>query len=792
MIYQKLLLVICLSGLISKGFCQVNPTIITGNISGEILDADAEFPIPLGNITLIKDSNEVLSAYSDEQGHFVLENVEVGRYDIKVTVIGYETKTLGGVLVTSGKTLQLNLKIKQANYKLEKVVVRTGKSKQEAKNSMATVSARQLSMEEANRFAGGFDDPARLVSSYAGVAAGGIGSNGIVVRGNAPKGILWRMEGVPIPNPNHFAEVAGFGAGGITALSSRMLDNSDFFTSAFPAEYGNALSGVFDLSVRKGNRNKHEHSLQASLLGVDMASEGPLKKGSKATYLANYRYSTLGLLDQFLPGNFFGITYQDLAFKLHIPSEKAGTFSIWGLGLIDGSNGEPDTDTLSEESKWKYNYQLETSKSRQSTGIVGFSNQYWLKEKGYIKTTLTGSGSNIYARSALLDSNFLESHPNNQIDYTNIDLQISSLINYKFNAWHTNRSGVIITISQFDFTLKEAPSVGRDLITFAKNNGESVLLQAYTQSSLNLSERLLLNGGIHFMYLGLNNNYSIEPRLGLNYKLSKKTNFSAGYGLHSQLEKLSFYLANVPNGDNNTRLSNKNLELGKAHHFVLGFDHMITSNSHLRIEPYFQYLYDIPVIDNHYFSMLNLSDDFFINDALVNKGTGTNIGTDITLERFLNNGWYYLSTLSIFDSKYTGGDGIERNSRFNRNYLANLLLGKEWTVRKKNLFSASIKYTYMAGDYKIDVDEEASLAAKDIILNSEHPYESKNPDSHIMSITFTYRVNKKKHSNHWSLQILNALGAKEHEGFVYNFRDHEIEKLTDTIVVPNLSYKLEF
>ena len=762
---------------------------VTGEIEGIVIDEHSESTIPFATILLLNDG-EIIGTAGNEAGEFSINNIPVGRYNIQVRSVGYQPVELNGVLVTSGRTQYLTIRVSESVYALEALLVSPQQEKQNPLNSMATVSSKQLSMEEANRFAGGFDDPARLVSSFAGVASN-VTTNGIVVRGNSPKGVLWRMEGVPIPNPNHFAEVTGFGGGGITALSSKMLSDSDFFTAAFPAEYGNALSAVFDLSIRNGNNAHHEHSAELGLLGFDISSEGPFSKSGNASYLANYRYSTFGLVDQLISDDVFGITYQDFLFKLHFPTEKAGVFSVWGLALTDASNSNPDTDTTATDATWKYYDDITTENTQQSSGIVGISHKYAIGNNGFINSSLTGSVTDIFSETSRLDSTFTTSFPTDRIEYNTTDLQISSVLNYKFGTVHTNRTGFIFTNLSYDFELAEAPEFGNNLETFANDDGRSNLLQAYTQSSFNVTDKLQVNPGIHLLYFSLNGNYSIEPRFAASYQINDKSGFSAGYGLHSQLEKLSFYLSDIPQ-NSITRQLNKNLDFSKAHHIVVGYNLMITGNTHLKIEPYYQYLFDLPVIDNSYFSMINLTDDFFINDELINKGTGKNLGVDVTLERFLDNGWYYLLTLSLFDSNYTGGDGIERDTRFNRQVLSNVLFGKEWSINQKNLLNASFKYTYLGGNRTHPVDTQASLAQKEIIEDFSDPYGIKNPDSHVLSLTFTYRINKDNRSSHWTLQIINLLGAKEYLGYQYNFLDHTVERNTDAVFLPNLSYKIEF
>ncbi|WNJ18376.1 TonB-dependent receptor [Pontibacter sp. G13] len=760
---------------------------ITGKLNGVVIDQQSEAPVPFAQVSL-EGTTEAIGTMTDDQGKFSLEGIPVGRHTLKVATPGFEPQLVSEVLVSSGHNPTLRIALKEKSYQLDEVELRPTVEKQKSVNPLSTVSAQQVSMEEANRFAGGFDDPARMVSSFAGVASN-VGENGIVVRGNSPKGVLWRMEGVAISNPNHFAEVTGFGGGGITALSSKMLANSDFFTSAFPAEYGNALSSVFDLSVRNGNSDEYQHSIQLGMLGLDVASEGPIVKGKQASYLVNYRYSTFGMIDSFLPADLFGIQYQDLAFKINLPT-KAGTFSIWGLGLLDEANSVPDTDTSYAEAKWRYQDDWSTENSELGTAIGGITHKILVNEKGYVKTVLTANANRINAQNSQLDTTFEQNWVKDRVAYDAVDLRLSSLLNYKFGARHTNRTGVIISHMDYDFHLQEAPEIGESLETFAEDAGSAQMVQAFTQSSIHLG-KVQINPGIHYLYFNLSDAHSIEPRLGVSYQFHPKHRISAGYGLHSQLEKLSFYLADIPT-DNGIHQLNQDLQPGKAHHLVFAYDAMLNDHWHARVEPYYQALYDIPVVDNTPFSMINLVDDFFINDELVNEGTGTNYGIDFTLERYLHNGWFGLWTLSLFESTYKGGDGIERSTRFNRNVIGNFLIGKEWMIKNKNILSASVKYTYLGGDRRNDILEAESLASHSIVEDMTNPFSVQNPASNVASVTFTYRINHRKFASHWSLQVLNVMGAKEYLGYRYNYRDHTLDLNTDVVVVPNLSYKFEF
>jgi hypothetical protein len=237
---------------------------------------------------------------------------------------------------------------------------------------------------------------------------------------------------------------------------------------------------------------------------------------------------------------------------------------------------------------------------------------------------------------------------------------------------------------------------------------------------------------------------------------------------------------------------NKNLDFSKAHHIVVGYDWKINENMHLRIEPYYQYLYNIPVIPNSSFSLINLDKDWFITDSLVNKGKGTNIGIDITFERFLQQGYYYLITASVFDSKYKGGDGIEHDSRYNKHYVFNVLGGKEWTFHYRNLLSINGKLTFMGGNRISPLDEQASLLKKEAVYDETHAFADSKPQVWYADFTINYKINRKGHSSIWSLKIINALGMKEYAGYRYNYKTGMMEQEAEAIVVPNVSYRIDF
>ncbi|HNY08001.1 MAG TPA: TonB-dependent receptor [Bacteroidales bacterium] len=759
---------------------------ITQTVKGTIIDQANELPLP-GATVVILHTDPLLGAASDANGNFRIEKVPVGRYNIKVSYLGYEPYMMKEIMISSGKETVLNIRLKESLSELKTVEIKANTNKEQAINTMATLSARQLSVEEAARYAGGFDDPARLTSSFAGVT-GSLGNNGIIVRGNTPRGLLWEMEGVEISNPSHFADVIAFGAGGITALSSQMLANSDFYTGAFPAEYGNALSGVFDIKLRNGNNEKRENTFQLGVIGTDISSEGPFVKGGKSSYLFNYRYSTYSLIASILPDDAGGNKYQDLSFKMNFPTQKAGTFSLWGLGSFDQTKVKAETNPL----KWKYDQDMEKVNSNQGMGALGFSNKLIIGKSFLLSSTLAVSGNglgwDVKRINSSLGYNPKENLKNNTWKYT-----FSTSYNHKFSAKHTNKTGITIENLNYDIDIKHSDPVGTPMVETVNEQGNSFLLQAFSQSKFDITRNLTLNAGVHAQYFVLNDHYSVEPRIGMKWQVAPGHSFSIGYGNHSRLEMLGIYLARTYHSDSYSQ-PNKKLDFTKANHFVLGYDCSLGEFTHLKIEPYYQMLYNIPVIPDSSFSLINVDKNWFINDSLVSKGKGTNIGVDITLERYLNNGFYYLLTASVFDSKYKGGDDKEYNTRYNKNFVINLLAGKEWRTGRKNnnIFGLNGKVTYMGGDHISPVNVQASLEEKDVVYDEYHAFSNRKPDVLYVSTTISYRINKAHHASIWSLQLLNVTGTKEFNGYRYNYIANKIEKEQEAIIVPNISYKIEF
>jgi hypothetical protein len=768
-------------------------------VRGTITDKDSKQAIPFANI-LLKDSNPPIGTTSDENGKFTLSDVPIGKQTLVLSFLGYETFTLPNINVTAGKEVVLEINLVESFAALDEVVIVAEKRKEITVNEFVTVSARTLNPEQANLYAASIGDPARQVQNFAGVTGGGDDlNNEIVIRGNSPNTLLWRLEGVEVPNPNHFTRLTG---GSVSMLSANVLDKTDFFTSAFPAEYGNGIAGVFDLRFRKGNNQKRETTIDVGVLGLGFSTEGYFSKKSKASYLVNYRYSTLGVLEK-LGLNLtegFNPTFQDLNYNINLPTTKFGTFNLYGLLGKNKSNSSETEDEDIDGNPSTDNFTNKTE-SDESTFITGLGHRVFIKDQTYLKTNITYSSNDAKKNDVFQNSGVVGPLESESFDSKSEAFRLSSFINHKFNSKHTLRSGFTLSHLKEKNTLSFTDKNDDGTLSTSKDeiNGTANVFQSYVQWKYRMTENFTLNSGLHFLHFGKTNSSAIEPRLGLNYKLNNVHSLSFGAGLHSRAEQLPLYLTKDAT---NTNFLNTNLKLSKALHYVVGYNWRINKNTLFKAETYYQHLFDIPVDNSEetgYNAINAQSFDIFeiAETPLTNDGKGRNYGIEFTLERFLNKGFYYLSTLSLYDSKYKVGNGNYLNTRFNGNYVFNLLSGKDFAVGTKGnkTFGINAKFVLAGGQRFTGIDEAASIAGQTEVFSTT-PFTEKVKAYYRFDLGINYQWNKTKTTHNLSLNIQNITSRINTTELDYFF-----DEVTNRIVtikseqnglIPVLKYSLNF
>ena len=797
---MKITFKIALVGLFLLTALQSQAQTLTQTIKGVILDKDSEMPL-IGANVIVSSTDEMVGTSADENGEFKLENIPIGRHTIEITYIGYEPTILSSLLVTSGKELFLNIELAESVLELAEAVVVAKHDKTKALNEMATVSSRSFSVEETSRYASSLFDPARMAQNYAGVTVGGGSSdlfNEIIVRGNSPRGVLWRLEGIEIPNPNHFG-AAGNSGGGISMLSSSILSNSDFYTGAFPAEFGNAISGVFDLNMRNGNKEKREYSFMVGVLGLEAALEGPFGKNSQASYLLNYRYSTLAALANvgLNPAGDVLPEYQDVSFKVNLPTKNAGTFALFGLGGSNVASIVPEPDSTKwEDEDGKYGFT-----EKQKVGTLGLSHRLVLSESSYLRTVVAASydgyeddeylyeAENNYKKNIYLLSKF---------DYK--ILRATSTYTNKLDARNTIRFGGIVTHHDFDFNIRAKDDEADDFLnTYLNNQGQTQLFQAYGHWKHRFNEDWTLNSGMHYTHFALNNSFSIEPRAAIKWQATPKSSLSAAVGLHSKPEHVTFYFVEKTEEGKPRTAPNKDLDLTKSLHAVIGYDQKLGDHLRMKIEAYYQHLYDVPVLEEEGStgSIVNTQDIWDIlgdNKKAVNDGTARNYGVDLTFEKFFSNNYYFLMTGSLFESKYTPQNGVEYNTRYATNYQTNILGGKEWKVgkNKNKILGVNGKFILAGGNRMTPIDIPASQLEGEVVWKEDQIFSEHAPTYWRLDVGVSYKINRKRTTHTIMLDVQNVTNHLNVDFQWYDVDDNEMKTFYQTGLFPTFNYRIEF
>lgn len=770
----------------------------TQTIRGKVIDADSKSEIIGANVVLL-NSDTLIGSVTDVEGRFRLERIPVGRRAIKVTSIGYEEAVLSNIIVTSGKEVVLTIELQEKVYTSEVVEVTAAADKTKANNDLVTISARNFQAEETGRYAGSRGDPSKMVANYAGVSSGNDARNDIIVRGNSPLGVLWRLEGVDIPNPNHFSAQGATG-GPISMLNNNVLGNSDFLTGAFPAEYGNKNAAVFDIKLRNGNNEQNEFTGQLGINGIELGAEGPISKKQGSSYLVNYRYSTLEVFNKL--GIRFGVSaspeYQDISYKVNIPTAKSGIFQLWGIG---GIGKLKLLDSELKPSDWSYISKGEDLVFTSSMGATGLSHLYFFNPKVSGKLSLSVSATDLDAYIDTLSPADGAKFRDAKNKSTEENIIENYTLTAKINARHLIKTGVTYQTIIFNASSYNYSTVyNKYIYDLDVKNSAAGLLQGFIHWQWRPSDRLTINSGIHYQNFLLNNTSALEPRFGIKYKLSEKRNVSAGYGMHSQMQPVIYYFYDtyIPATDSYYK-SNRGLGLSRSHHAVLAYDYNFAKDFRFKSEAYYQYLYNIPVQKNwnSSFSMVNVGnalEGIPLVDTLENTGTGENYGIEFTLEKFFSRHYYFLLTSSIYDSKYKGKNGVTHNTSYNGGYVLNALCGYELALgRSKNRnLSLDLKYTLAGGNRYTPIDLEKSKLYGQAVYNDDEAFTKKYQDYSRFDVKVSFKTNRKKTSQILFVVVENIFDTPNILRESYNAETQSIHREYQLGLFPYAGYRIEF
>ncbi len=776
-------LIFCI--ILTTTLCQAQT--LTSTLRGNVKDFDTNQPLAGATVQLVGTEKGTVT---EATGAFRFHQLPTGRYNLSVSYLGYETVTVPEILLESGKEKVVEVRLKQAGRQLDAAIVRS--SRPIAFNSIQTIT-----QEQTLRYAATYLDPARLAVSFPGVATANDQANGLVIRGNNPNGMQWRLEGVEIVNPNHTSNAGTFSdratqtGGGVNILSTQLMGDSYFLTGAFPAEYGNALSGVMDMRLRKGNDEKQEFTAQAGLIGFDVAAEGPLSKKSKASYLVNYRYSFTGLLGAL--GVTFGgedIRYQDLSFNLTFPNKKAGEFSVFGMGGASSNIFKASLDT----SEWvfqKDGYDIDFSSKM---GALGVTHTVQLGAKTGLKTVLVASAlensRNGYIHSmANTQKRFLTEQDANR----KTRISFTTALSHRITTSSLLKAGLFLT-----YQSDSVKSVTNDQV--AEGRLQGMIIQPYVSWQWQPTARLTTDVGLHYLHYTYNNTQSLEPRASIRFQADRQNSFSLSYGLHSQLQQPQVYLSVVELGQSKETLPNRRLEPTRAHHFVAGYQRNFGTLGNLKVEAYLQSIFNVPIATGDptlsqrpipTFSTLNQVESF-VDQPLTNAGSGRNYGIEVSYNKYLTDDFYLMVSGSLYNATYVASDGIRRNTRYNGNHTFSLTSGREFKTQKNGIWGINARLIWLGGFRDTPINVDASRAQGRTVYVLKDAFTVKMKDYFRPDLRIYWKKNHPRYSRTIALDIQNVSSTQNQAYSYYDILQRQLVQKFQLGLIPILSYRWEF
>jgi hypothetical protein len=734
---------------------------VTQTVRGQVTGSASQ-PL-LGANVILTSSAEKFILTTDSSGIFSAQ-VPAQRYIIQISYVGYTTHEQE-LLVTGGKVISLPVVLEETATQLQDLEV-TSASYQ---NSAGVID---IPIEKALRLPASYFDPLRAAISYPGVVQASDQANSLIIRGASPSGILWRLNGLDILNPNHLANAGTLSdkpvssGGGVNMLSAQMLDHTRLITSAASANYGNYTSGVMDMHFRESTTTKHEFTMQASLIGLDAAAEGPLS--GKNSYLANYRYSTIGLLSQ--AGVDFGdeqINFQDISFKLSFRGWRSNT-GIFGVGGT--SQNKFKAKALPDQEVEKDLFDIMYKSKSMTTGVhteitmgkavfsAGTAFSYRDQEREADAKYLSFSG-NIYDKTVLKESLISSFALIKWVPVTRVSTELGAMFNYN------NLNSKVAEMTLFPNLSTTASGSQREIT--------SHLLQPYFKVMYDISSRTAIEIGARYQAQLDSSFTTIDPRASISHRF-KNNQWVLSYALASQFQSASV-----------SRFSGKPFRIQQMN---LAYSRPLGNHWQLNIQLYHHLLFNVPALAPANFSLINYFDGLvppFLSDDSKSKVTGS----EITVEKRFEDQWYLLAGGSWYDSKYKIENNGWRNTRFNGQYTLNISSGKEWNRKKEKNFGVHLRALGLGG---LRTTPIVVLTDGSYFENQIKAFEQKLGDYFRLDARFVWRKNKTGYTRSISLDIQNVLGV-ENDGFQYYDRLQKRVLIQKQLgIIPILAYRVDF
>ena len=767
------------------------PADITGVVMSE---KDQELLI--GANVIVRNSDPIIGAITDINGQFNL-NLEEADDTLSFSYIGHQTVHIPlADFDRSGKNVVIVLPLDV----MDDIVIRAS-NQSEIENPYALVSAKSIGIEETSSVPGGFNDIARLAQNFAGVQKRDDSSNEVVVRGNAPYMVLWNLEGVEIPNPNHFSEF-GTSGGNLSVLNTNTMRQADFYTGAFPANYSNALGAAFDIQLKNGRTDRWHGIGQLGFNGFEFMADGPINRQKDASLFINYRNSNLTLLDKMRVIDFdtyLGVpTFNDFTLKLNLPNTKLGSLSFFGMGgfsdVTTSASAIIRKERASEEAKREAIDEGLDQTYGSRMGVAGINHRLVIGEKHFLNNRIAYTSTNSYLQQDTLDFNY-NPHPQFQEDYKLEKFIVSSSYDLLLNKNHQFQVGLtynqmlygLNSEIQVDTLSRMIPLLTQDGMT---GHQQSYFMWKYTSTN----EFLVLNAGMHQQWLLLNNTYSFEPRISARLNLTPAHSLTAAFGQHGQLLPVTEYFR--PDPRNSDLSPNRALDFMRSYHFVIGHTWKINDYLDWNMELYYQQLYNIPVSGSlsNSWSMINYGlyeDGGNRTPDLINAGKGRNYGVDLSLNFKEHKGYYGMLTTSLFRSLYEGSDNIWRSTAFDSRFVSNLIFGKRISLGRVQL-DLNLKQNWTGGQKYAPILEDISLEQKRTVRDFDRDFTATYPNYYKMDFRIGLILPFTRTTHEMALDLQNVTNRKNILYETYSPALEKIKTVYQLGFIPVFQYKISF
>ena len=738
---------------------------IRGNLYGRIVEFATKQPIPYANISVVGTE---FGTASDQNGYYKIENLPVNTYAIKVSYVGYNSQIKSDVVINSAKPFELNFELTPQTIELGDVTVTSDYFR---KDILETTSLRSFNYEEIRRSPGGYEDVIRALSVLPGVAQADAGRNDLIVRGGAPSENLYIINGIEVPNINHFGTQGATG-GPLSYINLDFVRETSFSTGGFSALYGDKLSSVLNINLRDGREDRlgGKATISASQFGLNL--EGPISQNSNFIFSA--RRSYLDFI--FKAANFaFVPEYYDVLFKTDFNAHTQDVFGFIFLGAFDNVKFFNDT----EDQRYDNSTVLGTD---QIQYVTGFTYTHLLAS-GFFKLALSRNYVDYDGQQSdsLLNPIF-KNKSKEEENTLKADLVLKT-----GKASEINLGGTAKYIeTDYDILLPTFITTFGDSLplTSLKTKNDYTKFGIYSNYNTLLFENLTVNLGLRLdAFTALNKKSYLSPRFSLSYSLTDLTNLNFSTGIYYQSPSYIWLEAYE---------SNKNLSMIRADQFVLGFDHKLASDALFKLEVFYKDYKNYPAsIIRPYLVLANTgagysgsSDNFasFGLEPLVDAGIGKARGVEISLQKKLSEIPYYgIFSFTYSKSDFTSLDKIERAGSYDQTYILNLSGGYKfnefWEVSSKFRFSSGEPYT----PYNAD-------GTQFVYNYNTHRMKS----AHSLDV----RVDKRWYFNNWTLityiDIQNIYNNKNISSIRWNSRVMKPDETSSIGLLPSIGISAEF